>query len=58
MIQLGAMPLPDFVRLHPEAKVTPEELAKLKTYLAPWSTPPPNATTLPNARMEVPFPLR
>jgi len=40
MIQLGAMPLPSFVQLHPEAKVTPEELATLKTYLAPWSQPP------------------
>jgi mono/diheme cytochrome c family protein len=37
MIQLGAMPLPNFVRLHPEAKVTPEELATLKAYLAPWT---------------------
>ncbi len=36
MIQLGAMPLPQFVRLHPEAKVTPDELAALKNYLAPW----------------------
>ena len=36
MIQLGSMPLPQFVMLHPEAKVTPEELATLKTYLAPW----------------------
>ena len=40
MIQLGAMPLPQFVALHPEAKVTPEELATLKAYLAPWSTGP------------------
>src|SRR5271154_1468120 len=30
MIQLGAMPLQSFVKLHPEAKVTPEELATLK----------------------------
>jgi len=37
MIQLGAMPLPQFVTLHPEAKVTPEELATLKAYLAPWA---------------------
>jgi hypothetical protein len=37
MMQLGAMPLASFRRLHPEAKVTPEELAILKTYLAPWS---------------------
>jgi mono/diheme cytochrome c family protein len=36
MIQLGAMPLPQFVQLHPEARVTPEELATLKSYLAPW----------------------
>jgi hypothetical protein len=38
MIQLGAMPLPNFVQLHPEAKVTPEDLATLKTYLNPWPT--------------------
>jgi hypothetical protein len=37
MIQLGAMPLPQFTMLHPEAKVTPEELAALKAYLAPWT---------------------
>lgn len=37
MIQLGAMPLPRFVALHPDAKVSPEELAVLKSYLAPWS---------------------
>ena len=37
MVQLGAMPLPSFTRLHPEAKVTPEELAVLKAYLAPWT---------------------
>ncbi len=40
MIQLGAMPLPKFVRLHPEAKVTPDELATLKAYLAPWTSAP------------------
>jgi hypothetical protein len=46
MIQLGAMPLPKFLRLHPEAKVTPEEQATLKAYLAPWMSaprPPGNA---------------
>jgi len=37
MIQLGAMPLPAFLRLHPEAKVMPNELAMLKAYLAPWT---------------------
>ena len=39
MIQLGAMPLPQFVALHPDAKVTPRELATLKAYLAPWTLP-------------------
>jgi Haem-binding domain/Cytochrome P460 len=41
MIQLGAMPLPKFVRLHPDARVTAEELAALKAYLAPWTPPNP-----------------
>lgn len=44
MIQLGSMPLPQFVQLHPEAKVTSEELATLKAYLNPWSPEPPAAT--------------
>ena len=30
MIQLGAMPLPSFLKLHPEAKVTPQELLVLR----------------------------
>lgn len=38
MIQLGAMPPKQFTALHPDAKVTPEELEELKSYLAPWST--------------------
>ena len=38
MIQLGAMPLPSFAKLHPEAGVTPEELATLKAYLDPWAS--------------------
>ena len=49
MIQLGAMPLPSFRKLHPEANVTPEELAILKAYLAPWSTPPAQATSTAEA---------
>src|ERR1700728_1252527 len=40
MIQLGAMPLPRFTKLHPEAKSTPEEQATLKAYLAPWTATP------------------
>ena len=47
MMQLGAMPLPKFTALHPDAKVTPEDLAILKAYLAPWSSPPPNKQTTP-----------
>ena len=40
MIQLGAMPLSQFVALHPDARVSPEELAELKAYLAPWTAMP------------------
>ena len=43
MVQLGAMPLPDFVVLHPDAKMTPAELSTLKNYLAPWSSALPTA---------------
>jgi hypothetical protein len=45
MIQLGAMPLPSFLKLHPEAKVTAEELSILKGYLAPWTPPRPTGDT-------------
>lgn len=53
MIQLGAMPLPRFVALHPDAKVSSEDLAALKAYLAPWAVlPTPSAaaggSALPN----------
>jgi len=49
MIQLGAMPLPQFVTLHHEAKVTPEELAALKAYLAPWGPAPNQSGNAPGA---------
>ena len=52
MIQLGAMPLPQFTRLHPEANVTPEELAELKAYLAPWSAVVNGATALNSGAAE------
>jgi hypothetical protein len=46
MIQLGAMPLPRFVALHPEARVSSEDLAALKGYLSPWAPlPAPSAAT-------------
>jgi Haem-binding domain len=32
-IELGAMPLPQYERLHPEAAITPEQLATLKKYV-------------------------
>lgn len=44
MIQLGAMPLPRFVALHPDAKVSSEDLAALKAYLAPWAALPTPST--------------
>jgi hypothetical protein len=40
MIQLGAMPLRQFVALHPGAKITDEKLATLKSFLAPWGATP------------------
>lgn len=44
MVQLGAMPLPRFLGLHPDARVTPAELATLKAYLAPWTSALPLAS--------------
>jgi len=43
MIQLGAMPLPSYTMLHPQARVSPEDLAVLKNYLNP-----PSSETAPN----------
>ena len=57
MIQLGAMPLPRFTQLHPEAKVSPDELSVLKSYLAPWSTTPPSTPTEPLAGALAPIAL-
>jgi hypothetical protein len=45
MMQLGAMPVPRFLALHPEAKVTSEDLATLKQYLAPWTPAPVQPVT-------------
>ncbi len=49
MIKLGAMPLPSFRKLHPEAQITPEDLTILQTYLAPW-TQTPNPTVDPQTK--------
>jgi len=34
MIQMGAMPLPSYLKVHPHAAVTPEQLMVLRSYLA------------------------
>jgi hypothetical protein len=38
-IQMGVMPLPSYLRVHPHATVTPEQLAVLKSYLSPPAGP-------------------
>jgi hypothetical protein len=61
MIQLGAMPLPSFVALHPEARVSAEELAQLKAYLAPWAplpAPPAAAGGAPSPAVSAATPFR
>lgn len=40
-IQLGAMPLPSYQRLHPKAAVTPAQLAVLQAYLNKPTMPTP-----------------
>ncbi len=47
MIQLGAMPLPRFLALHPAAKVSADDLAALKAYLAPWAPLPLTGVSQP-----------
>ena len=41
-IQAKSMPLPAYLRLHPEAKITPEELTTLRKYLASVAPIPSN----------------
>jgi hypothetical protein len=48
MIQMGAMPLPSYLRVHPDAAVTPEQLAVLRNYLVA-STPAPDAANVAEA---------
>ncbi len=54
MIQLGAMPLPRYVALHSEARVSPEDLAALKAYLSPWAPLPTPPTATGGSRRPVP----
>jgi len=42
-IQLGAMPLPTYRRVHPGSGVTPAELAVLRNYVMTLTVPPPHA---------------
>src|ERR1700744_3048857 len=44
-IQMGVMPLPSYLRVHPYAAVTPEQLAVLKSYLTPPAQPAAPADT-------------
>jgi Haem-binding domain/Cytochrome P460 len=43
MIQLGAMPLPSYRRVHPQATVTAAQLETLKAYLNPFAPVVPSA---------------
>jgi Haem-binding domain/Cytochrome P460 len=41
MIQMGAMPLPSYLKVHPDAKVTADQLAVLRNYLTDTAAPDP-----------------
>jgi Haem-binding domain/Cytochrome P460 len=58
MIQLGAMPLPRFTALHPDAKVSADDLAALKAYLAPWAPLPAAGASPSPAASATPPPIR
>ena len=51
-IELGAMPLPSYKRLHPESAVTPSQLAVLKQYLAPTPNEPATPAQIASADAE------
>jgi hypothetical protein len=54
-IQMGAMPLPRYTRLHPEAVVTASQLTVLRNFLLPAKTvipPPPADTAAANAQYQ------
>ena len=44
-IQMGVMPLPSYLRVHPHAAITREQLAVLKSYLNSATPPPTTADT-------------
>ncbi len=41
MIQMGAMPLPSYLKVHPDARITAEQLAVLRNYLSNTVAPDP-----------------
>jgi hypothetical protein len=45
-IELGAMPLPAYKRVHPESVITPEKLQVLKDYLTPPAQPAATAAEI------------
>jgi Haem-binding domain/Cytochrome P460 len=45
-IELGAMPLPAYTRVHPESVITREQLAVLKNYLTPPAQPAATAAEI------------
>src|ERR1700679_3173245 len=42
-IQMGAMPLPAYLKVHPDARGTPEQLAVLRNFLTAAPAPDPDA---------------
>jgi Haem-binding domain/Cytochrome P460 len=53
-IQMGAMPLPRYTRLHPEAAITASQLTVLRNYLLPAkSVIPPADTTAADAQYQL-----
>ena len=51
-IELGAMPLPAYERLHPESRITPQQLAVLKNYLRPGRPEKTSADEIKSADAE------
>lgn len=58
MMQLGAMPLPRFLALHPEARVSAADVKVIKDYLAPWAMLPPAAAPEETGAVAVPVVLQ
>lgn len=51
-IQMGVMPLPSYLRVHPHAAVTPEQLAVLKSYLTPPAQPAATDTNVADSEYD------